>query len=323
MTMEPLTAIRVGIIGLGAIGEYMLEHFIKHPDTEVVAVCDVAKEKAQLISQQLGDVAWYTDYKELLQSSKVDMVYVAVPPKYHHAVALDVLAFGKHILCEKPLANSLDEAREMVEQANQAGVVHAMNFPVYYRNAMNEIKYFLSSGSIGDIRRIEIITQFHKWPREWQQTEWIGGREQGGFVREVIPHFIQLIHALYGRLEHIQSQLEFPQDPSKSETGIVATMKLADGTPVLVNGVSQIAQQERISFTIYGTKGTISLVNWSRLEFGRYGEPLAEIPVEPNDNYQEMITQFARAIKGEPANLIGFQEGYEIQKVLEALLQKM
>lgn len=320
--MKQVSTIRVGIIGLGVIGEHMLQAFLKHPKTEVVAVCDVIQEKAQLFSEQLGSIAWYTDFKELLINPEIDLVYVAVPPKYHHDVALNVLALGKHILCEKPLANSLVEASEMFEQAKKAGVVHAMNFPVYYRNAFKDINNYVTSGYVGDIRRVEIITQFHKWPREWQQTNWIGGLEQGGFVREVITHYIQMIQALFGKLEHIQSELEFPNDPYKCETGILASMKLADGTPVLVNGLSHIAQQERISFTIYGTKGTLSLVNWSKLEVGKYGEPLTEIPVKPNDHFQEIITNMARAIKGEPADLIDFQKGYEIQKVVEALLQK-
>jgi predicted dehydrogenase len=125
----------------------------------------------------LNGIAWYTDHKELLQHTDVDLVYVAVPPKYHHAIALDVIASGMHILCEKPLANSLGEAYEMLEQAQRAGIVHASNY--------------VSSGYVGQLRRVEIITHFHKWPREWQQNEWVGGREQGGFVLEVIPHFIQ------------------------------------------------------------------------------------------------------------------------------------
>lgn len=100
--MPQSSAIRVGIIGLGVIGEELVHAFLKHPETEVAAVCDVVKERAQLLSQRLNGIAWYTDYRELLQKANIDLVYVAVPPKYHHAVALDVLASGKHILCEKP-----------------------------------------------------------------------------------------------------------------------------------------------------------------------------------------------------------------------------
>jgi predicted dehydrogenase len=320
--MQQSSPIRVGIIGLGAIGEKLIHAFLKHTETEIVAVCDSAKGRAQLISQSLNGIAWYTDHREMLLHTEVDMVYVAVPPKYHHAIALDVIASGKHILCEKPLANSLAEAHEMFEQAKRAGVVHAMNFPMYYKNVFKEISNYVSSGYVGQLRRVEIITHFHKWPREWQQNEWVGGREQGGFVLEVIPHFIQITQALFGKMEFIQSQLELPDDPTKCEIGILGCMQLADGTPVLVNGVSQIAQREHLSFTIYGTNGTLSLVNWSKLEVGKYGEPLTDISVQPNDNFQELISNMVSAIHGEHADLIDFQTGYEIQKVLEALLQK-
>ncbi|MCM2535106.1 Gfo/Idh/MocA family oxidoreductase [Neobacillus pocheonensis] len=321
--MKKSSKIRVGIIGLGVIGEKILCAFQKHPKFEIVSICDVVKERAELISQKLNGIVYYTDYKELLQNSDVELVYVAVPPKYHHLVALDVLAAGKHILCEKPLANSLEEARAMSEHAKQAGVVHAMHFPVYYTKAFKYINNFVTSEKIGEIRRVEINTHFHKWPCEWQQTDWIGGREQGGFVREVFPHYIQLTQALFGKLEHIQSQLELPADSDKCETGILASMKLSDGTPLLINGVSQIAQQERIAFTIYGTNGTISLVNWIKLEVGKYDEPLTEISLQPVDPTLDLLMNLANAIKGDRADIIDFQAGYEIQKVLEALLQKI
>ncbi|MEH7378823.1 Gfo/Idh/MocA family protein [Neobacillus drentensis] len=321
--MENSKKIRVGIIGLGVIGERILNTFYKHPKTEIIAICDVVKERAEQISQKLNGVANYTDYKELLQNPNIDLVYVAIPPKYHHSVALDVLASGKHILCEKPLANSLQEAKELMEQAKKSGLVHAMHFPVYYTNAFQYIKNDVESGNIGEIRRIEIQTHFHKWPREWQQTEWIDGREQGGFVREVIPHFIQLTQALFGELEHIQSQLELPVDSEKCETGIMARMKLTDGTPVLVNGLSQIAQQEHLAFTIYGTKGTISLVNWTILEVGKYNEPTREKMLQLDNQPVDLITNIVNAINGDLADLIDFQAGYEVQKVLEALLQKV
>ncbi|MCR8644228.1 Gfo/Idh/MocA family oxidoreductase [Paenibacillus sp. N1-5-1-14] len=320
--MQQSSTIRVGIIGLGVIGENVLNAFLKLTDIKVVAICDVIEDRVKTISEQINGVAWYTNHMELTKRPDIDLIYVAVPPKYHHQIALDVIAAGKHIFCEKPLANSLIEAREMAEHAKQAGVIHAMNFPVYYKNVFKEIQNRLSSGSIGEVRRVEIMTHFHQWPREWQQTDWIGGREQGGFVREVLPHYIQLTQALFGKMDRIESQLEYPDDPTKCETGIIATMKLANGNSVLINGLSQIGQEEQIQFVIYGSKGTIALVNWGRLEVGKYNELSAEITVEPNDSTQDLITNLVRAINGKDADLVDFEAGYEVQRVLEALLQK-
>ncbi len=317
--MNQPTPYRIGVIGLGIMGENLLNTMRNHPRFQVAAVSDVSAERAQRVSENSGGVPWYTDHRELLANEQLDLVYLAVPPKFHHSIALDVLASGKHLLCEKPLANSLDEATEMVQAAKQAGVVHAMNFPLFYRSAFAEIKQRLAT--IGTVRRIDIVTHFQQWPRPWQQTAWVAGREQGGFVREVLPHFIHLTQALFGRLSHIEAKVEYPEDPTACETGIVATMQLEDGTPVTVNGLSQIARQEHISYTIYGTEGTLSLVNWSRLEAGGPGEPLAEIPVEENNRMLALLDNLAAALSGEESRLVSFDAGYEVQQTLEALLE--
>jgi predicted dehydrogenase len=316
MNLQP--PYRIGVIGLGVMGERLLTAMLNHPHYQVAAVCDASAERAQQVSNNSGGVPWYTDHRQLLAKEQLDLVYLAVPPKFHHSIALDVLACGKHLLCEKPLANSLEEAEEMVRAAKQAGVIHAMNFPLFYRPVFAEMKERLAG--IGSIRRIDIVTHFHQWPRPWQQTAWLSGREQGGFVREVMPHFIHFTLALFGRLHNVEAKLEYPEDPTLCETGITATMQLADGTTVTVNGLSQIAKQEHLSYTVYGTEGTLSVVNWSKLAAGGFGEPLTEIPLEETDRLAGLLDNLAAALAGQESRLVSFDTGYEVQQVLEALL---
>ncbi|MGZ4123885.1 MAG: Gfo/Idh/MocA family protein, partial [Tumebacillaceae bacterium] len=95
--MEKTSSVRVGVIGCGVIGQRLLGVFTVHPEVEVAAVCDVSVGLAQATAQEFGVARWHTDYKELLADGDIDLVYVAVPPAYHHRIALDVLAVGKHI----------------------------------------------------------------------------------------------------------------------------------------------------------------------------------------------------------------------------------
>ncbi|MBD0384343.1 Gfo/Idh/MocA family protein [Paenibacillus sedimenti] len=315
------TPIHVGVIGLGVIGSRLLQEFRSHPEIRIQAVCDTSAFLAEQVAKELNGIAWYTDYKKLIKDESIDLVYVAVPPKFHHPIALAVLEAGKHILCEKPLANSLEEAIDLAEAAQKAGVVHAINFGVFYGASFRELAQRVQEGYVGDVRRIELHTHFHQWPREWQQTPWIGGREQGGFVREVFPHYIQMIQRLFGKLVNIQAQLEWPADPEACETGIIGRMELEDGTPVLVNGLSNIGMKEHISFTIYGTKGTCSLVNWRTLKCAPFGESLEEAATTAAIIPDTIVTHLVRAIDGQEADLIDFEEGLDIQKVLEQLLQ--
>ncbi|ASS75025.1 hypothetical protein CIG75_08515 [Tumebacillus algifaecis] len=312
------TPFRVGIIGLGAIGERLIKSFTMHPATTVVAVTDVLADLAMQKSNELGGIPWFTDHKAMLQEAELDLVYLAVPPKYHHRIALDVLAANKNLFCEKPLANSLQEAKEMMEAATTAGVLHAINFPLPYTQGCNKFRTLLAEGYLGTLRRLEVHTHFPQWPRAWQQNDWVGGREQGGFVMETGAHFVHLLQTVFGPLNVLSKTLEFPADSTRSETGILAQLELEDGTPVLYDGLAQLAGSERVSFTAYGSAGTLRLTDWQTLEGGKLGEPILPLQTDDIDS-TNVVHNLVRALQGESAQLYDFQAGYEVQVILESL----
>lgn len=310
--------IHIGIIGLGAIGQRLIRQFTDYTEVTITAVCDRNESLATETAGQLGNVQVYTDYQQLLANPQVDLVYVAVPPKFHHAIVMDVIQAQKHILCEKPLANSLDEAREMADAAKEAGIVHAMNFPLNYGQAATKFANLIEQNYIGKLRRLQLSMHFPEWPRAWQKNDWVGGREQGGFVLEVGVHFIQQTLKLFGELHNIHTRLEFPEDPMLCESGIIATAELADGTPVLIEGISGQAGKEHIGFTAYGSEGVLALENWGELRGGKTGNDLEPISLEEVTPLR-LIDELVKAINGEEAELYDFEVGYQAQKVLETL----
>ena len=310
--------IHIGIIGLGAIGQRLIKQFSEHEDVAVVAVCDQLELLAKETANQLGEVQFYTDYKKLIEDEKVELVYVAVPPKYHHAIVMDVLRAKKHVLCEKPLANSVEEAEDMMHAAKEAGVVHAMNFPLNYGPAAAKFTALIGEGYVGTLRRLQLTMQFPEWPRAWQKNDWVGGREQGGFVLEVGVHFIQQTLKIFGNLSNIQTRLELPDDSNRCETGIIATAELADGTPVLIEGLSGMAGKEHIGFTAFGTDGVLTLENWGTLRGGQTGEVLGEMSLD-EAAAPRLVDELVKAVKGQASEIYDFEVGYQSQIVLEAL----
>jgi predicted dehydrogenase len=310
--------VRVGVIGLGAIGERVIHKFIQHPETEVVAVCDVNEDRLTSIKEKYN-VGTYTNYQDMLQDESLSLVYLAVPPKYHHRIALDVIAAKKNLLCEKPLANSIEEAEEMVAAAEEAKIVNAINFPMVYSNVFQKFKELILSGKIGHVNRVEVHMHFTTWPRAWQQNEWIASREQGGFIREVGPHYIQMLLEVFGGVENIQSFVDYPEDPTLCEKGFVSRMELQNGTTVLFNGLSGIGQKEHISFKVFGDRGTIDLTNWSVLSISEGDSTPAVYPLQRVEEI-DLVAELVKAMGGENGQLVSFKEGYEVQLVLEKLL---
>lgn len=313
--------VKVAMIGIGAIGERVLRKFQYHSGVELVAVCDLNPEKLQTLKEDLEDVSLHTDYVDMLQKNEIDLVYIAVPPKYHHEIALYVLKQKKHVLCEKPLANSLNESLEMLLAAREAQVTHAMNFPMVYTNVYQLFKDKVLTGEIGEVKRVEVHLQFTEWPRSWQKNNWISSREQGGFIREVAPHYIQMIHDMLGELRNVTSFVEYPEDDALCENSFVTHMKLQNGVTVLFNGVSGIGQKEHLSFKVFGEKGTLDLSNWSQLSMSSPDKPTTVLPIERTEQH-DIVMEILNAIEGKDAKIVTFEQGYQVQQVLEKMLKK-
>lgn len=317
--MEKL--VNVGIVGLGAVGERLLHQFVKHPKTIVAAICDTNTSRLNELQAKIDNVNIYTNYNELISDPSINLVYVAVPPKFHHRVVMEAAKAGKHILCEKPLANSLAEAEEMAGAVENANIVNAINFPLPYSNAVQTFKAKWEAGEIGKLKRVELKMHFPQWPRAWQQNPWIAGREQGGFIREITPHYIQVMEDLFGEITYEQSFIDYPDNPEQCETGVIAKLKLQDGIPVIIDGLSGIGRKEEISFKLYGDKGTLALKNWGQLE-GETNEQSA-FPIEAieNNEHQDLISEIIKAMENKQSRLVSFKDGYNVQKVLEQILQ--
>ncbi len=111
-------------------------------------------------------------------------MYVGVPPLYHSEIVVEAINAKKHVLCEKPMAATLEDATKMfnaLKKARQAsickknwayrldaGIVAAINFPMQYVPAVYKCRDMINSGFIGEVRRVELVFRFPNWPRAWQ-----------------------------------------------------------------------------------------------------------------------------------------------------------
>lgn len=312
------TPLRVGLIGLGAIGQRVAKGMQADPNTTVVAVCDSNPELAQSTAAALN-AAWSTDYRSMLAGDQVDLVYIGVPPRLHHAIALDVIAAGKHIFCEKPLALTLPEAREMTERAQAAGLTNGINITMALNPNVREFGRLASAGYLGELRRVEIDFVFPQWPRAWQQNPWIGGREQGGPIRECAPHLLYPVLRYLGRPVRVLADMQYPpHDAHACEVGASGVIELADGARVVLNAVTNVPRPESVTLTAYGTDGTLGFVEWARLVGSKDASPLQPLPVTAEP--VTVTSVLAQAVRGEEpvAELPDFAMGLAIQQVLDA-----
>ncbi|WP_078380413.1 Gfo/Idh/MocA family protein [Sutcliffiella halmapala] len=312
---------KVGIVGLGVIGQRLISEFKKSSHIEIAGVCDSNETLAEKTAIECGGIAHFTSYEELMQKKEIDFIYVAVPPAIHFKIVMAAFSHNKHVLCEKPLANSEQEAILMLQEAERKELIHAMHFPLAYQQAFAFMKKLVAEKTLGEIRRIHLKMHFPQWPRAWQQTNWIGSREQGGFIREITPHYLHIIQRLFGSIKKVESAVEFPVDPKSSELGVIATLELENGIKILVDGLVGQAEKEHIAFVIHGTKQSVSLEDWRIVKVAQQEEEwvrmdLANIVLPRYDLVEELV----KKLNGKDAYIINFQEGLEVQKVLEKII---
>jgi UDP-N-acetylglucosamine 3-dehydrogenase len=158
--------VRVAVIGCGSIAKHRhIPEYVGNPNVEIVAFCDVVKERAESYAKAHGGKA-YTDYKEVLEKEKPDAVSVCLPNVLHAPVSIAAAKAGAHVLCEKPMATSEAEAEEMIAAAKSAGVYLMIGHNQRLMPPHVKAKEVLQEGRLGKV--LTFRTSFgHPGPEGW------------------------------------------------------------------------------------------------------------------------------------------------------------
>ncbi len=316
-----MTKIRLAVIGLGHMGKHMVHRLIPQfaDRVELAALCDQEEVLRREAEAAGGTPRLYTDYRSLLHEVPLDLVYIAVPPSMHYDVARLAFEKGIHVFCEKPLANSLEEAKHLLELGARSDRLHAVHFSFPLEPEVLKLKELMEEQAVGAIESMDLYLEFPQWPRAWQQNSWITTRHEGGYLLEVGIHWIHMIQQVFGPIIQVKSEVEYPQDGRQCESRVRAVMRLHNHIDIHVSGTDRREGEERVSLVVRGEKGTIALENWSHLYMGASeAEMHPVLPVE-EEGRLPVFKQVLSILNGEPGHIYDFYDGYNAQVVLEAL----
>ena len=315
---------KLGVIGTGIMGERLLRAAIDHAGeiATIAGVWDPSEAARARIGAGLPGLAIAASAEALIATS--DCVYIASPPASHIALASMVLAAGKAVFCEKPLAADLSVAEAFVASAK--GKRAAVNFPMATSFSADHMRSWLASGVIGTPQSLTIEVAFANWPRGWQQgaAGWLDGRAEGGFTREVVSHFLFLTERLLGPIALGTHRAEFPI-ADRSERAISATLS-AGGIPITLTGaVGTTAKDDHNLMTLTGNGGTIRIRDWAIAErlFNGIWQPAGD--AMPQDQARPLgltrqLAGVAAMVRGEPHPLATLEEALAVQKIVEGIL---
>ena len=143
--------IRVGVIGYGYWGPNLVRNFMAAPGSAVTRVCDLRKERLSSLGKLYPALKSCSESSELIDDPQIDAVVIATPVSSHFDLAMSAMKAGKHVLVEKPLATTSDQARRLVDEAAARKVVLLVDHTFVYTDAVRKIRELIASGELGQI----------------------------------------------------------------------------------------------------------------------------------------------------------------------------
>ena len=250
--------VKWGIIGCGGIARRrMIPALSECKDSRCIAVMDVDKKAADEVAAQIGAKAYYTE-ADLLADSEIQAVYIATPVFLHHEQVLQAAQAGKHVLIEKPIALTVDEAEEMIKACENAGVYLTEGYMMKYHALNKKAMEMVKSGEIGNVvfARAQLSCWYPDMPGAWRQTPTLGG---GGSLIDMATHCYDLLQFIVGsEIVDVFARtdtLTFKYPVEDSSTTVLRFANGAHGVVDAFFNVPDSAGQDRLE--VYGNKGSI------------------------------------------------------------------
>lgn len=255
-------AVRVGIIGLGGIGNIHIRTLSMIPEVELVGIADVDKAKLERFNKEFH-VPAYTDYRELLDKGGLDAIYILTPPHLHRKMVEDAVEAGLHVFCEKPIAANLEDARAISELISASNIKFMTAFQERFNVSNLEAKDLIDNGSLGRIKYLRLNGRVSLKTFE-KEGGWLFDRQKGGgVILEASVHYIDLVRWFTGseiKTVYARSHKR-PYETSEFDTDVIINLELDNGAFAVIDCTFDLPKgfpmDQRIE--ILGTDGVVYL----------------------------------------------------------------
>jgi predicted dehydrogenase len=282
----------VGAVVVGT-GFGVLTHAraLREAGVDVLALVGRDEAKAKARADLLGVPNALTDLDAALALPGVDVVTVATPPHAHAPVVLAAAAAGKHVLCEKPFARDLGEARAMLAAAESAGIVHLLGTEFRFATGQASLQRAVASGAIGEPRTALFMLQIPSLvdPSAGMPAWWESDAEGGGWLGAYGSHVVDQVRTTVGEFESLSASLQTlaPRPHMTADDTYTVHFRLTNGCVGLLHSSCAVGGQFVAATKITGTRGSAWLQGeevWIDDGSGPRQLPVPEdLPIVPPD----------------------------------------
>ncbi len=315
------SVVRWGIVGLGWVStDFTGPGMVRSPGSRIVACLGSSPEKGKAFAERFAVERVHASLEAMMTDRDVDAIYVATPNALHREVVLAAAQAGKHVLCEKPFAMSIAEAREMVEACRRAGVILRIAHQLRLDEAVRRAREIVRSGELGRIAAISLERASGMPPR----TTWRRDPRQSGVVFDVGVHLIDLVHWITGQRYAEMSAFSHPdRRDGVPDDQITILGRMSGDCHAVVRATREVASAEN-NLIIEGSAATLIT---SALRFAPEHVVRVRGPKESREErfaaspaYEWQVRAFEGELAGTRSDLPDGEESVHVVAATEAAL---
>jgi UDP-N-acetylglucosamine 3-dehydrogenase len=321
--------VRVGVIGVGAMGFHHARNYADLTNAQLVAIADPDAARVAQVSERFGCTP-YADYHDMIKSEDLDAVSVVVPTSLHHRIAMDVINAGIHALVEKPIASTVEQAEEMTAAGRAKGVLLQIGHVERFNQAVQELKRRMRSGELGCVSSI-IARRVGVMPPRVKDVD---------VILDLAVHDIDVVRYLLdeepievratagsallsnNRRDHSEIFLSFGDVSCFLQSNWI--------TPIKIRTLSVTGDAAHVELNYVTQRLEIfqSTLQRSHDDFGdfvvRFGTPQTiAVDMTPQEPLRLELKSFLQAVRGKESVIVTGEEGIRTLRVVERINQSL
>lgn len=339
--------VKVGIIGGGSISEFHIAPYVAHEEVEFVAICEQNEQRLQQLGEKYGTQFLYQDYKELLKNPEIDAVSICTWNNTHAQIAIEALQAGKHVLVEKPLSTTVEDAERVAHAVAQSGKILQVGFVRRHAQNVHVLKKFIDAGEFGEIyyAKASCLRRLGN-PGGWFSDI---SKSGGGPVMDLGVHMVDICWYLMGKpkpvtvsantykklgnRKHIENLTFYQAADYNAEQNDVedlanALIRFENGASLFID-VSFTLQmkQDEVAIKLYGEysgaeiEPTLSIVQERHGTILNVDPQIDDKQFNFTGSFNNEINHFIRCIVNNEKNIAPVEDGLIVMKMLSAIYE--
>lgn len=312
--------LRVAVIGVGNMGKHHVRNYSEIEMADLVAISDINEELGRPMAEKYG-CKYYKDHNKMLKNERLDAVTIVVPSRFHHRVGLDAINMGVHVLMEKPIAMTVEEAEDLISAAKAMGVKLMVGHVERFNPVIVKLREIIAEGRIG---RLESITARRVSPMPTQIRD-------ANVLVDLAVHDIDIISHLVGsqpdrvlanggrahledRDDHAEILLGYGGTSGFVEVNWVTPVRVRQMT---VTGTGGYAELDYLSqtLTLYPTVVKKTVNDYKDL-LVTFGDPQTiDVPVTKRESLEAEISSFLASIADDTPVFTSGEDGLAALRV--------